>query len=59
MGWTIWLNICGITILFAGNCLMTFTIGKWGGRNMPHFKWGNRLQALGFAVSLLAIMLDK
>jgi hypothetical protein len=49
------LNILGITLLFIGNVLITYTIGKWGGRNMKQFRIGNVLQATGFAVSLIAI----
>ncbi len=49
-------NLIGITLLFIGNMLVTYTVGKWGGRNMNQFKWGNTLQTIGFAISLLAII---
>lgn len=48
-------NLLGLTLLFVGNSLVTYTVGKWGGRNMKQFKIGNTLQAIGFIISLLAI----
>lgn len=52
-------NLIGLTLLFIGNGLVTYTVGKWGARNMPQFKIGNALQSIGFAVSLLAIFFSR
>lgn len=48
-------NLLGLTLLFVGNAFVTYTVGKWGGRNMKQFQIGNTLQAIGFIISLLAI----
>ncbi len=52
-------NLLGLTLLFIGNSLVTYTVGKWGGRKMIQFKLGNTIQAVGFVVSLLAIYFSK
>jgi hypothetical protein len=48
-------NLIGLTLLFIGNSLVTYTVGKWGGRNMKQFRIGNTIQVIGFIISLLAI----
>jgi hypothetical protein len=55
---TLILNIIGLSLLFVGNSLVTYIIGKWGGRNMRQFKIGNTVQAIGFIVSLSAIFIS-
>ena len=52
------LNVIGLTLLFIGNSLVTYTVGKWGGRNMKQFRIGNIVQSIGFIVSLLAIFMS-
>lgn len=56
--WAIVLNVIGLTLLFVGNSLVTYTVGKWGGRNMRQFKQGNTIQAVGFVISLIAIFIS-
>lgn len=53
--WALVFNLLGLTLVFIGNALVTYTVGKWGGRNMKQFRIGNTVQAVGFVVSLLAI----
>lgn len=52
------LNVIGLTMLFIGNSLVTYTVGKWGGRNMKQFKIGNVVQSIGFIMSLVAIFMS-
>lgn len=52
------LNVIGLTFLFVGNSLVTYTVGKWGARNMKHFKIGNTVQIFGFIFSLIAIFIS-
>lgn len=51
------LNLVGLILLFVGSSLVTTTVGKWSGRKDPKFKWGNRIQTLGFAISVIGILL--
>ena len=58
MTWLLALNLLGLTIMFVGNNLVVYAVGRWGARHMPHFVWGNRIQYVGYAISILAIFLS-
>jgi hypothetical protein len=54
---TLSLNIIGLSLLFIGSSLVTNVVGKWGGRKDSKFKWGSRIQTVGFVTSLVGILL--
>jgi hypothetical protein len=59
MNWALFINLVGLSLLFIGNLLVTDVLGRYGAHGLPAYKWGNRMQGLGFIVSLLGIYLSK
>lgn len=53
----LFLGIIGTIVAFLGNNLIGETIGKYGSRDMPQWKWGNRIQVLGFALTIVALII--
>lgn len=50
-------GIIGATLAFAGNNLVADSLGRWGSHDLPQWKWGNRLQSVGFALTLVALLI--
>ena len=51
------LNILGISLLFIGNLLVTDAVTKWSAHKNPKYVWGNKIQGVGFIISLTAILI--
>lgn len=50
-------NVLGLVFLFVGNLFVTDALGKWGAHKLPGYKWGNRLQGVGFVLSLVGVFI--
>lgn len=50
------LGIIGATIAFAGNNFVADGLGRYNAHGTPQFIWGNRMQSVGFALTLVALL---
>lgn len=50
------LGIIGSTLAFVGNNLVADALGRYNPQDMPQFVWGNRTQAVGFALTIAALL---
>lgn len=48
--------IIGATLAFAGNNFVTDALGRYDAHDLPQFIWGSRMQAVGFALSIGALL---
>src|SRR6266496_1979108 len=50
------LGIVGATLAFAGNDFVADGLGRYSAHETPQFVWGNRIQPVGFALTLVALL---
>lgn len=51
------LAIIGTTLAFAGNNFVTDALGRYGAHSLPQYIWGNRMQSVGFALTIVAVLI--
>lgn len=51
-------NLIGLILLFVGNLKVTDAVTRYNARDFPGFKTGNRLQIVGFVLSICGVMLS-
>lgn len=47
----------GTTLAFTGNGYVSDALGRWGAHNLAQYVWGNRLQSVGFALTIAALLI--
>ncbi|MFI6021297.1 hypothetical protein ACIBCP_27165 [Streptomyces sp. NPDC051287] len=55
-GASITLGVVGTVLMFVGNSTVVDAMNRWGNRSLPHFKWGNRMQLIGFSITIVALL---
>jgi hypothetical protein len=50
------LGIVGTTLAFAGNSFVSDALGRYGAHGLPQYIWGNRMQTIGFALTIAALL---
>ncbi|MFJ6901777.1 hypothetical protein [Streptomyces hokutonensis] len=53
---SITLGLIGTVLVFVGNSMVVDAMNRWGNRSLPHFKWGNRVQLIGFSITIVALL---
>jgi hypothetical protein len=51
------LGIVGTIFAFIGNTLVSDAVTRWGAKTTPQWKWGNRIQSLGFVLTIVALLI--
>lgn len=51
------LAIIGTTLAFAGNNFVADALGRYGSCDLPQYIWGNRMQSVGFALTIAALLI--
>jgi len=51
------MGIIGTTLAFVGTSFVSDALGRYGGHGLPQYKWGNRIQATGFALTIVALVI--
>jgi hypothetical protein len=51
------MGVVGTTLAFAGNNFMADALGRYDGPGLPQYIWGNRMQSLGFALTITALLI--
>lgn len=54
---TLILAIIGTTLAFVGNNFVADGLGRWGAHDTPQYVWGNRMQSVGFALTIAALLI--
>ena len=54
---SLFMGIIGIFLAFLGNTLVNDAVTRLGNRSLPQWRWGNFLQALGFSLTVVALLL--
>ena len=49
--------IIGTTLAFAGNNFVADALGRYGAHGLPQYAWGNRMQSVGFALTITALLI--
>lgn len=49
--------IIGTTLAFAGNNFIADALGRYGAHSLPQYIWGNRMQSVGFALTIAALLI--
>ncbi|MGW2851481.1 hypothetical protein ACWDAZ_05400 [Streptomyces sp. NPDC001215] len=55
-GASIILGVIGTVLAFIGNSLAVDAVTRWGSSGLPHFKWGNQIQTIGFGLTIVALL---
>jgi hypothetical protein len=50
------LGLIGTVLAFIGNSLAVDAVTRWGSSGLPHFKWGNQIQTIGFSLTIVALL---
>lgn len=50
------LGILGTTMAFAGNSFVSDALGRYDAHGLPQYIWGNRMQTIGFALTIAALL---
>lgn len=51
------LGIVGTTLAFTGNSFMSDALGRYDAPGLPQYIWGNRMQTVGFALTIAALLI--
>lgn len=51
------LGIIGVTISFAGSNFISDALGRFDAHGLPQYIWGNRMQTIGFALTIAALFI--
>jgi hypothetical protein len=51
------LAIIGTTLAFAGNNFVADALGRYDAHGLPQYIWGNRMQSVGFALTIAALLI--
>jgi len=51
------LGIVGSVLVFIGNALVSDAVTRYDAPGMPQWRWGNRIQAVGFSLTIVALLL--
>lgn len=51
------LAIIGTTLAFAGNNFVSDALGRYDAHCLPQYIWGNRMQSVGFALTIAALLI--
>lgn len=54
---TIWLGVLGTFLVLLGNYYISDAVTRLSARECPQWKWGNIIQSLGFAITVLALII--
>lgn len=49
--------IIGTTFAFAGNNFVADALGRYDAHGLPQYVWGNRMQSVGFALTITALLI--
>jgi hypothetical protein len=49
-------GIAGTTLAFIGSMFSLDALSRWGNIGLPQWKWGNKLQMVGFALVIVALL---
>ena len=52
------LAITGTTLVFSGNSFISDALGRHGAHGLPQYKWGGRIQSVGFALTIAALLIS-
>lgn len=52
------LGIVGSTLAFIGSNLIADALGRYDAQTLPQWKWGNKLQSIGFALTIAALLVN-
>jgi hypothetical protein len=50
-------GIAGTTLAFIGSMFSADALTRWGSSGLPQWKWGNKLQMIGFALVIVALLI--
>lgn len=50
------IGIIGTTLAFTGNSFISDALGRYGPHELPQYIWGNRMQVVGFALTIAALL---
>lgn len=50
------LGVIGAAVSFTGSAFISDALGRWGAHNLPQYKIGNRMQTIGFALAIAALL---
>jgi hypothetical protein len=50
-------GVLGTTLAFIGSAFSLDALTRWGAAGLPQWKWGNRLQMVGLALVITALLI--
>lgn len=53
----LFMGIMGVWLSFIGNALTMDTIGRLDAEGLPTWRWGNRMQNIGFSLTFIGLIL--
>lgn len=56
-GTSLVIAIIGTTLAFAGNNFVADALGRYDAHGLPQYIWGNRMQSVGFALTIAALLI--